>query len=203
MSSFSRAEGQSGRNDIQIEKSHMIDYDMPPPCSKSWKDKNCANRVDMYRSALSQWEIATMTYCHITKQTAMPSRESKHVGADKLALQIPNRPTPYNQIHKFKIPHSIEHLWRGSEWPREFLACLPGGPRWLRTSQNWFSNEISHSIRASFQAFLNLSAKLPRRLNWDWDWADERSLSFSMMVVDHKSSSIVKQVIVSLIFKNH
>ena len=169
-------ESQSGRNDIQIEKSHIVPIELYIYIATM---RNCYNDI------LPHYQ----TDCHAIKGVRAYKREQ--VGADNLPCKYQtNQP----QITKY-TNWSIDHLWRGSEWPREFLACLP--PRWLRTSQNWFSNEISHSIRASFQAFLNLSAKLPRRLNWDWDWADERSLSFSMMVVDRKSS-IVKQVMVSL-----
>ena len=139
--------------------------------------------------------------CHAIKGVRAYKREQ--VGADNLPCKYQTNQPQRTKYTNSKYPTALNTCGGGQSGRESFLLACLAASRWLRTSQNWFSNEISHSIRASFQAFLNLSAKLPRRLNWDWDWADERSLSFSMMVVDRKSSSIVKQVIVSLIFKNH
>ena len=126
-----------------------------------------------HNEKLLQWHIATL-----------PNRLPCHQGSQSKLERI-NLPCKYQtdqpHITKYtnsKYPTALNTCGGGQSGRESFLLAWLASPQWLRTSQNWFSNEISHSIRASFQAFLNLSAKLPRRLNWDWDWADERSLSF-------------------------
>ena len=149
-----------------------------------------------HNEKLLQWHIATL-----------PNRLPCHQGSQSKLERI-NLPCKYQtdqpHITKYtnsKYPRALNTCGGGQSGRESFLlACLPDD--WEQARTGFQMKSPTRSVPA-FKLF-SISAQNSRGVLTEIEIELMSVLSpFSMMVVDRKNSSIVKQVIVSLIFKNH